>query len=83
MDPEICCYVEEAGKAGIQVALTKHELKIMSLVWLYNHSKAPFLSPKRNTEMLVLDRKKMLQQLWSQSSWGLLTLTEVQPRCFK
>lgn len=65
MDPEICCYAEEVGKAGIQVALTKPELKIMGLMWLNNYSKAPFLSPKRNTEMLVPDRKKKKKKCYN------------------
>lgn len=84
MDPEICCYAEEVGKAGIQVALTKPELKIMGLMWLNNYSKAPFLSPKRNTEMLVPDRKKkMLQQFMEPKQLGTVNFNQSPVKMFQ
>lgn len=83
MDPEICCYAEEVGKAGIQVALTKPELKIMGLMWLNNYSKAPFLSPKRNTEMLVPDRKKNATTIMEPKQLGTVNFNQSPAKMFQ
>lgn len=84
MDPESCCYVEEeVEKAGVQVALTRHEWRIMGLVWLHSHSKAPFLSPEKNTEVCWFQTKKKNATIMEPEQLGAVNFNQSPARMFQ